>query len=220
MDRDEQVVFRPVATATVGLHELRASAKGPFAIEISLDLVDGKRSDDRVGQTMTIARQALEGYSPAPGEHDRRKFQEVLSMQRDPTGVRAAKVTAIRANAMSNERPSGEAMRVLCGVLADAGFKVVLRERRECSQPGCSTEALTDFTRPDDIPTAWFSAITCGKHQFKQCRRCNSVYLLTATNAAGQAPSVHCLVCDQVLIEWGGSKRWEAELITRGTWGE
>jgi len=32
---------------------------------------------------------------------------------------------------------------------------------------------------------------------------------------AGQAPAVHCEVCGQVLIEWGSSKVWIAQLVAR-----
>ena len=38
---------------------------------------------------------------------------------------------------------------------------------------------------------------------------------LASTNAAGQAPAVHCEVCGQVLIEWGSSKVWIAQLVAK-----
>ena len=32
----------------------------------------------------------------------------------------------------------------------------------------------------------------------------------------GPAAAVHCEVCATVLVEWGGSKSWTAELVARG----
>ena len=38
---------------------------------------------------------------------------------------------------------------------------------------------------------------------------------MTSANAGGQAPSIHCEVCKAILVEWGGTKVWTAELVTR-----
>jgi hypothetical protein len=39
---------------------------------------------------------------------------------------------------------------------------------------------------------------------------------MTSTNSDGQAPSVHCTVCGAIMVEWGSSKLWVLELMTRG----
>ena len=36
----------------------------------------------------------------------------------------------------------------------------------------------------------------CGKHQYKSCGSCGSVYVMSSTNASGPAPSLHCEVCN------------------------
>src|SRR5437868_6594286 len=47
------------------------------------------------------------------------------------------------------------------------------------------------------------------------CAMGGSLYRMSSTNSVGQAPSVHCGVCGGVLIEWGSSKVWSAELVHR-----
>jgi hypothetical protein len=75
---------------------------------------------------------------------------------------------------------------------------------------------MVGWNRSSDVPPTWYSQRICGKHNYRTCTKCKSVYVLTSTNAAGQAPSVHCEVCGAVIIEWGSSKVWKAELVTRG----
>jgi len=40
-------------------------------------------------------------------------------------------------------------------------------------------------------------------------------YLMSSSNAGGPAPSLKCTVCDAVMVEWGGTKLWFAELVSR-----
>jgi hypothetical protein len=40
--------------------------------------------------------------------------------------------------------------------------------------------------------------------------------VMSSANASGQAPSIHCEVCGMILVEWGGTKVWTVELVTRG----
>jgi hypothetical protein len=75
---------------------------------------------------------------------------------------------------------------------------------------------MVEWNVAEEVPIGWLSNIVCGRHSYKSCGKCQSSYLCTATNAAGQASSVYCTVCDAVLIEWGSSKVWEAQLIARG----
>ena len=39
---------------------------------------------------------------------------------------------------------------------------------------------------------------------------------MSSANVSGQATAVHCEVCGGVLVEWGASKVWTAELVRRG----
>jgi hypothetical protein len=171
-----------------------------------------------VTETMTIARSALEGFAPAAGEVDARNVSEMRASRRSANGVVDVRSVGVEAEVRWPDRPTKESLELMRAALAGAGFRVLFKERRECSQPGCSSDAVTEWDRPDQVPSAWFSSITCGRHNFKQCVRCKSTYRLTSYSAAGQAPSVQCEVCGHVLIEWGGSKRWDVELITQGPW--
>jgi len=126
-------------------------------------------------------------------------------------------VVGVEASAIATGRPSVEAVEQLRVILSEKGYAVTLRERRECSEASCAAEAAVEWNRPDHVPSGWFSALVCGRHDYRACTKCRSIYRLTSTNAAGQAPSVHCEICGAVLVEWGSSKVWDAQLVKDGT---
>jgi hypothetical protein len=207
-------IARPVATATAGPAQ---GASGTWhAVELVLELGAGKRPS--VEDALALARRAFEAFAPTEGATDRRAFQELRASRRGAGGVVDSRIVGVEAKTTWPVRPEAAAMESLCAVLAAAGYRVALRERRVCSQRGCSSDALCDWQRVDAVPPGWFAADICGKHDLKACTRCRSVYTLISTNVAGQSPSVHCEVCSQVLVEWGGSKRWDAQLVKRGEW--
>lgn len=125
------------------------------------------------------------------------------------------KVVAVEAAAVCADRPDADAIGRMRETLAGAGYNVAVRELRECSDAGCAASAPMDTARPSTPPPGWFSPETCGKHGYRSCAGCGSVYVMTAANAGGQAPSIHCEVCGAVLVEWGGTKVWTVELVTR-----
>jgi hypothetical protein len=204
---------RPMAAATVGPARPRGDGS-LHTVELVLELAGAKKTN--LEQTMEVAQRALAGFAPPEGTPDRRTYQALSSSRRGAGGAVDTKVVGVEGKAMWPERPSREALELLCTVLADSGYRVVVKERRECSERGCSSDAMTDWLKGDEVPSSWFTSNICGKHSFKQCGKCQSVYRLTCDNAAGQSPSVHCEVCANVLIEWGSSKRWYAELVSRG----
>jgi hypothetical protein len=207
-------VARPTATATVGPAQ---GASGTWhAVELVLELGAGKRPS--VEDALALARRAFDAFAPVEGASDRRAFQEMRASRRGAGGVVDSRIVGVEAKTTWPVRPDAAAMESLCAALAAAGYRVTLRERRVCSQRGCSSDAFCDWHRADAVPPGWFVADICGKHDFKACTRCGSVYTLLATNVAGQSPSVHCEVCSQVLVEWGGSKRWDALLVKRSEW--
>jgi hypothetical protein len=220
LETDEQVRrIRPLATATIDAIGPRQAAGRGYGLKLVLELNQSKL-ETGPDDAMVLARKALEGFAPAEGMPDRRSFQQLSASRRGKGGVLNVAVVAIEATVTWPDRPAIEAIEILSAILTREGYKVIVQERRECTQPSCSTEVMTDWRAPDGVPSSWFSASICGKHNYKQCARCRSVYMLNSTNAAGQSPSVHCEVCGQVLIEWGSSKRWDAELVTRGEWTE
>jgi hypothetical protein len=103
-------------------------------------------------------------------------------------------------------------------VLLAAGYEVNVREVRECGEAGCSTNAVVDGARAAEVPVGWFGAEVCGRHGYKLCPACSSTYAMSCSNANSSAPSVHCEVCGGILVEWGGTKLWTAELVKRAAW--
>jgi predicted Zn finger-like uncharacterized protein len=122
----------------------------------------------------------------------------------------------VEARVTCVERPSDAVIEALRASLTESGFRTFLRERRECAEAGCFADAMLDWARPDEVPRGWFSSTICGSHDYRQCPPCQSIYRLSNSSAAGQATAVHCEVCGRVLVEWGSSKIWEAELVVRG----
>jgi hypothetical protein len=204
---------RPMATATVGPARPRGGGS-LHTVELVLELSGAKKTN--LEQTMEIAQRALAGFAPAEGATDRRTFQALSSSRRGAGGAVDTRIVGVEGKAMWPDRPARELLEQLCTVLGESGYRVVVKERRECSEKGCTSDAMADWSKPGEVPSSWFTSNICGKHSFKQCAKCKSVYRLSCDNAAGQSPSVHCEVCANVLIEWGSSKRWYAELVSRG----
>jgi hypothetical protein len=38
---------------------------------------------------------------------------------------------------------------------------------------------------------------------------------MSSTNSSEKAPSLHCELCGAILVEWGSTKVWQAELISK-----
>ena len=209
---------RATAAATiepVGPRE-GATAKREHLIKVVVELnqADAKHADK--AEVTATTRRALGAYAPKAGDPDRRESREVGTTRRSKTGVVTNVVAAIEGSVVWPGRPSAASVESLSALLLGEGYRVVVRERRECSQGKCSTEAMVTWNQLDEVPLGWCSNVVCGKHSYKSCGNCKSSYLCTCVNAAGQAPSVYCQVCGAVLFEWGSSKVWEAELVARG----
>jgi hypothetical protein len=215
---DRQVPRFPPArlNATVGieLSEPRDAAIRSHVIKVVVDL---DRSDATRGdkdRAEAAVKRALAPYAPPAGERDQRKFRDVSEARKAADG--GPVVVAVEGSVVCGDRPRGEDVEVARAVLAEAGYRVAVRERRECSERECWTESSIMWSRIEEIPSGWFTSSVCGKHNYRRCAKCTSVYVLTSMNAAGQAPALHCEVCGKVLVEWGASKIWSAELVTRG----
>ena len=155
------------------------------------------------------AESALAALSDS-ADHERPSFGEVLSKGRNVLGLEAVAVCPAKPVAVSIDR--------LRHVLSVAGYTVEAHEARECSEADCTTTVLVDCTRALDVPSGWFAAEVCGRHGYKRCVACGSTYAMSCSNAIGAAPSVHCEVCGGVLVEWGGTKLWLADLVRRADW--
>jgi hypothetical protein len=123
------------------------------------------------------------------------------------------KTTSIEARVAVAEAPSDSVMQALRVALSTAGYTVSVTELRECDE--CLASVMVPWNQA--APSAgWHSTTICGKHNYRSCGGCGSVYVMSSSNASGPAPSLHCEVCDTVLVEWGGTKLWSAELVSRG----
>lgn len=183
------------ATATIVPMGPRATAPRDHLIEVIVDSSDKKADTSSVAG---VARLSLDAFPPSPGWPDRRRFD------------------GAQASVVCFGRPADASVEELRRALAEAGCRVILRETRECAEPSCATETMMEWNRPSLVPRGWFTSGICGRHDYRACPGCKSVYTFTSTNCGDHAPSVHCQVCGSVMIEWGSSKVWEAQLVTRG----
>ncbi|MDB4965625.1 MAG: hypothetical protein JWN44_1314 [Myxococcales bacterium] len=201
----------PTATVTIEPEDHKDKSPREYLIRVTL----------KGPNVMTIARDALARFAPAGDQPDRRRFDPILAKpihmpnrDRDAPPKPPA-VVGVEATVIWDGRPDEELVAQLRAALLGRCQKASVREMRECGEPECTTTAPVEWNRPQEIPQGWYNASVCGKHSYKECPRCKSLYLMTSTNSGGQAESVSCEVCGSVMIEWGGTKHWEAQLVTR-----
>jgi hypothetical protein len=204
---------KPTATLTIEPTGMRPAAGREHSIHLILSLSanDAKHGDK--AHVTRVARSVLAGFQ---SETDMR-FCELSAARRSAKpGAPGAVVTGIEGFSVWQGRPSDQSVEGVRAALVAEGYRVSVREKRECAEPGCKAFVQIGWGQQQDVPPRWYSSTICGDHNYRTCARCKSAYLLTSTNAAGQAPSVHCEVCGLVLVEWGASKIWTATLVTRG----
>jgi hypothetical protein len=124
------------------------------------------------------------------------------------------KVTALEGRVAFTGVPPENAIQHLRSTLSAAGLVVTLTTQRECDE--CLSTVMVPWHQAAAAPPGWHTSSICGKHNYKVCASCGSVYLMSSSHGSGPAPSLKCDVCDAIMIEWGGTKHWFAELVTRG----
>jgi len=209
-DTRRTVDAKPTASALIEPVGPRGREPRRHAVRLVLRFtgIDKKFADRN--WVVGIAHSALAALSPSI-EHDAPSFGDVLGKSGDQVlGVEGVMVCAGRPDAPSIEQ--------LRQVLIAAGYGAAAREVRECSEAQCTTTGVIDCGRPFDLPAGWFAARICGRHGFKACPSCSSTYVMSCSNATRAAPSVHCEVCGGILVEWGGTKLWTADLVRRSEW--
>lgn len=209
-------VTRPIATVTIEPIGARSDQPREHSISVMLKLgASGDKAADHAHVT-SVARRALGAYAPPEGEADPRRLRDVAVSRHAKAGVGTSVVVGVEASAVSQGRPSDQIIENMHDQLDELGYRISVREKRECAEPGCKVELFLDWNQLAEIPPGWHSNHICGAHNYRRCTKCKSLFMLNSVNAAGQAPSVHCEVCGQVLIEWGSSKVWTATLISKG----
>jgi hypothetical protein len=218
--KTETMVAKPTAVATIDPLGRRTQAPRDHSITLTIKLstIDSMHADQHT--VARVVRQSLAVFAPPDGQPGQQKISEmVLSRPDAKHGSDSRVVVGVEGAAISNGRPARAAVDALRAVLMDAGYRVTIKERRECAEPECLVDVMVDWDRSTSVPTGWFSEAICGRHGYRACPTCGSLYTLTSENSSVAAPSVHCVVCGAVMIEWGGSKTWSAELVTRGQAG-
>jgi hypothetical protein len=170
-------------------------------LRLEMSAADIKRGG--TAYVTSLAREALTGFVDG-GECT---FAEV------PAKKPGGKITAIEGTLALSARPGDDAFGHLSATLRVAGYNVTIQETRECEEAGCSSRVAIAWNRPSSIPSGWYDRTICGKHGYKRCSGCSSTYAMSSSNASGQAPSLHCEICGTILVEWGGTKVWVAELV-------
>jgi hypothetical protein len=199
---------------------LRVSPTGPsdrvprdYLIALELGLKDGT---DARSQAHALASGLLTAVTSRSTAADGPRVRNLETQSRpDKEGPLVNRVVGVEAAAVCGGWPGNAAIAAICAGAAEQGYLVATEQRRACAEPGCTAEAGVDNSRRDAIPQGWYTAQICGRHSYRACTSCRSVFRLVGTASSGPAPSLHCVVCGEVLVEWGGSKQWEAELVEK-----
>ena len=199
------VDIRPTASATIEPIEPRGRQPRRYSVRLRMEI---NRFDDKFADRAAVADVANRALTALSAGADAARLTDVIGGKDKVVGIEAALTCP--------DHPDGDAIGRMRESLAEGGYNVLVLEVRECSDGDCTATAPMDTTRPSAAPLGWFSAEICGKHGYRACGGCASVYVMTSDNAGGQAPSIHCEVCGAILVEWGGTKVWNAELVTRG----
>ncbi len=210
------ITARPTATVTIEAIGDRNDLPCDHAIKVTIKLSSFEPRFADKGTVLSVVSDLLRDFVPATGGSDLWRFDDVtVTHKGGKVGASRNEVVGIEGSVVWPGRPGDDHITRLRAELVAQGYLVALREKRRCAEPACSIDTLVPWNQPLVVPVTWYSSLICGRHDYRACAKCKSVYVLTSTNAAGQNPSVHCEVCGLIMIEWGSSKIWSAILVTR-----
>jgi hypothetical protein len=202
------VAAKPTASATIEPIGPRVGGARRCAVRLVLRFTDADPKFTDRPWIAELAGNALAALS-AGAEQEAPTFGDVL-------GKEGGRALGLEAYAVYKAKPPS--IDPLRQVLRAAGYEVDARELRECGEAGCTNNTVVDSARAAEVPAGWFGVEVCGRHGYKLCPACSSMYAMNCSNANSSAPSVHCEVCGGILVEWGGTKLWTAELVKRAAW--
>ena len=185
------------AIVTIEPRGPKTADRRQYLVRFTLEL---EAAADKTG-ALALAHAALAPLGATPGAES--AFGELAIK---------TKTTSIEARVSVADPPSEAAILELRASLSAGGYSVSVTESRECDE--CMASVMVPWNQPAP-PPGWHSSAICGKHQYKSCPSCASVYVMSSTNASGPAPSLRCAVCSEIMVEWGGTKVWFAELVSR-----
>jgi hypothetical protein len=201
------VAAKPTASATVESIGPPAGGARRCAVRLVLRFNDADPKFTDRSWMSELARSALVALSATV--HEAPTFADAL-------GKAGGSALGLEVHVVYAAKPPS--LDPLRQVLLAAGYEVDAREVRECGEAGCATNTVVDSARAAEVPAGWFGTEVCGRHGYKLCPACSSTYAMSSSNANNSAPSVHCEVCGGILVEWGGTKLWTAELVKRAAW--
>jgi hypothetical protein len=211
----------PVATATIEALGVPTRAARRHLIKVALRVsgMDSKYADKEY--LADLARRALACFPCASGEPDRRLLTDMSAPSSYTKPVSGGPgLTGVECSTVWPERPDADSLGRLRAVLLAEGYRVAVQEKRVCCEPSCTTEAMLGWPRLSEVPTCWYSNLICGLHNYRACAKCSSTYIMTSASAVGQAPSVRCEVCGEILVAWGSSKTWSVKRVAIRREGE
>jgi predicted Zn finger-like uncharacterized protein len=206
---------KATASATIEAIGSRMALPRNHSIKVALRLSSGDARHADKAHLRDAARRSLDGFPPARDQPDRREYGDLALTGEWNKNGSASVVVGVEGSVVWPGRPADAAVEQLRASLVADGYRVTVRERRECAEAACSGFAMVGWNQPTQIPAGWYTQSICGKHNYKACPRCRSTYVMTSSSSAGQAPSVRCQVCGEIMVAWGSSKVWEAQLISR-----
>jgi hypothetical protein len=209
---------KPTATVTIEPTGRRDAAHREHAVKVLLRLSGSQAKFSDKAHVANVARASLAAFPPANGQTDRRKVAEVsVTSKAGKGGGVVSTVMGVEGVAVSPGRPQEDAVDTVRDILVTEGYRVTVREKRDCAEPDCKADAMVDWNHAIEQPPGWHTTLICGGHNYRTCTKCKSLYTLTSMNSVGPAPSVHCEVCGLIIIEWGSSKIWQATLVSRAS---
>jgi hypothetical protein len=208
----------PKKTATVTIEPIgpRSTGARDHSIKVAIGLGAGGGDDTDTERASRVARKSLAPFPPPRGEPDGRKVAGVSVSRKAGRGAPVTSVVvAVEGSVVWPSRPEESSVADVRTMLLGEGYRVLIREKRECAEPACHVEAVVEWNETTAVPSGWYSELVCGRHSYRTCQKCGSTFRMMSSNFVGPAPSLHCEVCGWILVEWGSSKLWIAELVTR-----
>jgi len=164
----------PKQTATVTIEPLgprspRSGALRDHSIKVAIGLGAGE-GEGKVPDTTRASRAArasLASFPPARGEPDGRKYVDVSTARKSSrTGPVISVVVGVEGSLIWPSRPEEDSVDDACAALTGEGYRVVVREKRECAEPGCKMAAVVDWNHAAASQHVWY----CHCHTIRQYR--------------------------------------------------
>jgi hypothetical protein len=203
------------STASLRVEPTGPASRNPRDYLVTLELRPSVPTAESVASAQALAAGVLSGLSSDAAATAQPTVHELRGRPaRDPAAP--TQVSGAEGAVVCADWPARAMTTRIVLQLIENGYVVSSAARRACAEPGCTAEVALPWSHRDERPRDWYTERICGRHNYRACVGCGSVFRLVSSNATGPAPSVPCPICQVLLVEWGGTKHWEAELVSRG----